>query len=70
MRADGVTAWVCAADHQAYLLTEELQARGKGKSDELMKDLSANILPGVITVPAMVIAIEKAQGAGIAYNRQ
>jgi LacI family transcriptional regulator len=28
MRGAGVTAWVCAADHQAYLLTEELQARG------------------------------------------
>ena len=49
---------------------EELQARGKGKSADLMKDLGANMLPGVVLVPAMVIAIEKAQGAGIAYNRQ
>ena len=48
----------------------ELQARGKGKADEIQKDLSANILPGVTTVPAMVIAIEKAQAAGIRYNRQ
>ena len=32
--------------------------------------LGANLLPGVVIVPAMVIAIEKAQGAGIAYNRQ
>jgi intracellular sulfur oxidation DsrE/DsrF family protein len=30
----------------------------------------ANMLTGVVVVPAMVIAIEKAQGAGIAYNRQ
>lgn len=25
---DGVTAWVCAADHQAYALMQDLQARG------------------------------------------
>jgi len=28
MKKDGVTAWVCAADHQAYSLIQELQARG------------------------------------------
>lgn len=28
MQRDGVRAWVCAADHQAYLLMEQLQARG------------------------------------------
>jgi len=27
-------------------------------------------VPGVTIVPAMVIAIEQAQGAGIAYNKQ
>jgi len=48
----------------------ELQARGKGKADEIEKDLRANLLPGVTIVPAMVIAIEKAQAAGIRYNRQ
>jgi len=48
----------------------ELQARGKGKADEIQKDLTANLLPGVTIVPAMVIAIEKAQAAGIRYNRQ
>src|SRR5262249_51391753 len=48
----------------------ELQARGKGKADALGKDLMANMLPGVTAVPAMVIAIEKAQAAGIRYNRQ
>jgi hypothetical protein len=30
----------------------------------------ANLLPGISPVPAMVIAIEKAQAAGIRYNRQ
>jgi intracellular sulfur oxidation DsrE/DsrF family protein len=48
----------------------ELEARGKGKADEIEKDLRANLLPGVTIVPAMVIAIEQAQGAGIRYNRQ
>ena len=28
VRRDGVTAWVCAADHQAYQLIADLQARG------------------------------------------
>jgi hypothetical protein len=48
----------------------ELEARGKGKMADLQKDLSANLLPGVTIVPAMVIAIEQAQAAGIKYNRQ
>ncbi|MFA5910883.1 MAG: hypothetical protein WC815_19065 [Vicinamibacterales bacterium] len=48
----------------------ELEARGKGKSADLDKELRANMLPGVTIVPAMVIAIEQAQAAGIAYNRQ
>ena len=48
----------------------ELEARGKGKAAEIEKELRANVLPGVTIVPAMVIAIEKAQEAGIKYNRQ
>src|SRR4051812_48429582 len=48
----------------------ELEARGKGKASEIEADLRANMLPGVSIVPAMVIAIEKAQEAGIKYNRQ
>jgi intracellular sulfur oxidation DsrE/DsrF family protein len=48
----------------------ELEARGKGKAQDIDKDLHANLLPGVTIVPAMVIAIEKAQEAGIRYNRQ
>ncbi len=48
----------------------ELEARGKGKGADLEKELRANVLPGVTIVPAMVIAIEKAQEAGIRYNRQ
>jgi len=48
----------------------ELEARGKGKSQEIDRELRANLLPGVTIVPAMVIAIDKAQEAGIKYNRQ
>jgi len=48
----------------------ELEARGKGRAADLEKELRANVLPGVTIVPAMVIAIEKAQAAGIRYNRQ
>jgi intracellular sulfur oxidation DsrE/DsrF family protein len=50
--------------------TLELEARGKGKAQEIDKELRANLLPGVTIVPAMVIAIDKAQEAGIKYNRQ
>lgn len=34
------------------------------------QDMKANILPGVTLVPAMVIAIEQAQNAGLTYHRQ
>ena len=43
------------------------EGQGRGSSRRIC---SANLLPGVVVVPAMVIAIEKAQAAGIAYNRQ
>lgn len=42
----------------------------KGNPAEIERDIRANLLPGIVTVPALVIAIEKAQGNGIAYNRQ
>ncbi len=64
----GTKFLLCANALGAWCL--ELQARGKGKADEIQKDLTAHMLPGVTMVPAMVIAIEKAQAAGIRYNRQ
>lgn len=64
----GTKFLLCANAFGAWTL--ELQARGKGKADALQKDLMANLLPGVSVVPAMVIAIEKAQASGIRYNRQ
>ncbi|HKP30677.1 MAG TPA: hypothetical protein VJU15_14800 [Gemmatimonadales bacterium] len=47
-----------------------LAGKGLGSAADIEKDIRANLLPGVVTVPAMVIAIEKAQGKGIAYNKQ
>jgi hypothetical protein len=64
----GTTFLLCANAFGGWCA--ELEARGKGKAAVMQPDLAANLLPGVIIVPAMVIAIEKAQGAGISYNRQ
>jgi hypothetical protein len=64
----GTKFLLCANALGAWCL--ELQARGKGKANEIEQELRANVLPGVTIVPAMVIAIEKAQAAGIRYNRQ
>lgn len=64
----GTKFLLCANALGAWCM--ELDARGKGKAQDIEKDLRANTLPGVTVVPAMVIAIEKAQAAGIRYNRQ
>jgi intracellular sulfur oxidation DsrE/DsrF family protein len=48
----------------------ELEARGRGSAQDIEQELRANVLPGVTIVPAMVIAIDKAQEAGLGYNRQ
>lgn len=68
LRAMGTTFLMCANAFAAWCA--ELEARGKGRAADLESDLRANMVPGVIVVPAMVIAIEKAQTAGIRYNRQ
>ena len=59
---------LCANALAGWVL--ELEVKGKGKAPEIEKDLRANLLPGVTIVPAMVIAIDKAQVAGMSYNRQ
>jgi intracellular sulfur oxidation DsrE/DsrF family protein len=64
----GTKFLMCANALGAWCM--ELEARGKGKAAELEKELRANLLSGVTIVPAMVIAIEKAQEAGVRYNRQ
>lgn len=40
-----------------------------GDPEPIRREISANLIPGVVVVPAMVIAVEKAQRAGIAYMR-
>jgi intracellular sulfur oxidation DsrE/DsrF family protein len=64
----GTKFLLCANALGAWCM--ELEARGKGKAPDIEKELRANLLSGVTIVPAMVIAIEKAQAAGIRYNRQ
>jgi len=64
----GTKFLLCANALDGWCL--ELEARGKGKMADINKELRGNLLPGVTIVPAMVIAIEKAQAAGIKYNRQ
>jgi hypothetical protein len=64
----GTKFLLCANAFGGWCL--ELEARGKGKAPDIQKELQANLLPGVTIVPAMVIAIEQAQAAGIRYNRQ
>ena len=64
----GTTFLLCANAFGGWCA--ELEARGKGKMADIQAELTANMLPGVTIVPAMVIAIEAAQRAGITYNRQ
>jgi hypothetical protein len=49
---------------------QQVAAARKLEQAAVQADLKANVLPGVVIVPAMVIAIQKAQDKGIAYNRQ
>jgi len=63
LRKMGTKFILCNNALEAWCL--ELEARGKGKMAGILADLKANTLPGVTIVPAMVIAIEKAQVAGI-----
>jgi intracellular sulfur oxidation DsrE/DsrF family protein len=48
----------------------ELAAATKQQAPAVLTELKANMLPGVVLVPAMVIAIQKVQDKGIAYNKQ
>jgi hypothetical protein len=41
-----------------------------GKPDDIAAEIKANLLPGVVVVPAMTIAINRAQGKGLSYMRQ
>lgn len=68
MQKRGATFIIC---NNALTIFSGLVAKARGLEPKIVyADMKANILPNVTLVPAMVIAIEKAQGAGLAYHRQ
>ncbi|HEU5218397.1 MAG TPA: hypothetical protein VFU23_07050 [Gemmatimonadales bacterium] len=64
----GATFLLC--NNALGLLVGQLAQQSGGTPAAVGAELKANVLPGVMLVPAMVIAIEKAQSKGIAYNKQ
>jgi intracellular sulfur oxidation DsrE/DsrF family protein len=64
----GSTFIIC---NNALSIFSGLVAKARGLDATVVyADMKAHILPNVTLVPAMVIAIEQAQKAGIAYHRQ
>lgn len=64
----GATFLIC---NNALEFLSGVLARQRGlEAKAVYQEMKANILPGVNLVPAMVIAIEKAQTAGFTYHRQ
>ena len=47
--------------------TKKLSAAGLGGADEIRAALLGGLLPGVITVPAMVVAFTQLQEHGVKY---
>lgn len=64
----GATFLLC--NNAFGILVSQLAGSGLGAAADIDKEMRANLVPNVVVVPAMVIAIEQAQGRGIAYNRQ
>ena len=64
----GTTFLIC--NNAIGALSMDLTRLGFGETADIVADLTDNINPGIHLVPAMVIAIEKAQAAGISYNKQ
>lgn len=68
MQARGATFIVC--DNALWFLANVVAKGHDLPTKEVYTAMRANILPGIALVPAMVIAIEKAQRAGLTYHRQ
>ena len=64
----GATFILC--NNALQIFSGMLAAKRGLDSKAVYADLNANILPQVQLVPAMVIAVEQAQRAGLAYHRQ
>ena len=64
----GATFILC---NDALTIFSGMLAQARGLDAKVVyEDMKANVLPGVVVVPAMVIAIEQAQAAGLSYHRQ
>lgn len=64
----GATFIVC---NNALTIFSGMLAQARGLAPAAVyEDMKANILPGVELVPGMVVAVEQAQKAGVAYHRQ
>jgi len=64
----GATFIIC---NNALTIFSGMLAQSRGLDPKVVyEDMKANILPGVTLVPGMVVAIEQAQRAGLAYHRQ
>lgn len=48
-------------------LSGELAAAAGASPDQVRAELQANLLPGVIEVPALIVAVNRAQEAGLTY---
>jgi hypothetical protein len=64
----GATFLIC---NNALTIFSGLVAKARGLDPKAVyEDMKANILPDVTLVPGMVIAIDRAQQAGLSYHRQ
>lgn len=63
----GATFVMC--NNAFRLWVGRLAGMGLGKAEEIEPEIRANLLPGVVTVPAMVIAVNRAQKRGFTYMR-
>ncbi len=68
LQARGTTFILC--DNALGILSGMLAAQKGLEAQAVYADMKANMLPGVRLVPAMVIAIQQAQAAGVSYHRQ
>lgn len=65
LRKRGVTFLVCR--NTIAGATRKLVAAGMGPADEVRASLAGGIVPGVIIVPAMIVAFTQMQERGVAY---
>lgn len=67
LAARGATFVLC--NNALRFWTMRLAGQGLGRAEDIAADIKANLLPGVVVVPAMVIAIAAAQRHGLTYMR-